>query len=270
MNIYTWVGYVMTGVWLVLLIAAFVVAMRGVVLWARSEEDEDRLVGGRVAGYLAGAAILVVLPIAAWFVLVGRTTRAPGWTALFSSLQTVILLVIVPLIAVSISRRFRPVLAGFLLVYAFATVLEAFSALYWAYGTEKNFGIPLSHLDAFYFALGTLTTAGTGNIAAKSETGRAIQTVQLGFDLVFIGFIIALVVARYSALFNSAQRVLQPGGSPAGTLSASGDSSAQSPDASEPNNLHAGHPLDDHGGPEETTDPEPPPDIPRGPGEAIE
>jgi hypothetical protein len=97
----------------------------------------------------------------------------------------------------------------------FALLLEIFSALYWAYGTKKNFSFPLSHLDAFYFALGTLTTAGTGNIVAISETSRWIQAAQLGLDLLLVVFIVALVMARYSALFNGAKRVLPSGGAPA-------------------------------------------------------
>lgn len=50
------------------------------------------------------------------------------------------------------------------LAYMFASLLYTFSVLYWGYGSASNFSIPLSHLDAIYFAIGTLTTAGTGNI----------------------------------------------------------------------------------------------------------
>jgi hypothetical protein len=72
---------------------------------------------------------------------------------------------------------------------------------------QQKFQRPLSHLDAFYFALGTLTT-GTGNISAISETSRRIQTTQMVIDLVFIGFIVALVMARYSTLLDRSHREL--------------------------------------------------------------
>ena len=43
------------------------------------------------------------------------------------------------------------VLAGFI------ALTQAFSYLYWKYGTTANFNMPLSRLDAVYFTLGTLT-----------------------------------------------------------------------------------------------------------------
>ncbi|MBO0808091.1 MAG: two pore domain potassium channel family protein [Actinobacteria bacterium] len=67
-------------------------------------------------------------------------------------------------------------------------------------GTTRNFTIRLSHLDSFYFALGTLSTAGTGNISAISETTRRLQAAQMGVDLILIGFVVTLFLARYSAL----------------------------------------------------------------------
>jgi Ion channel len=47
----------------------------------------------------------------------------------------------------------------------------------------------LSHLSAVYFAVGTLTTAGTGALSAKSDLCRTLVTSQtvLGSVLVFVG-----------------------------------------------------------------------------------
>ena len=61
--------------------------------------------------------------------------------------------------------------------------------------------IRLSHLDAVYFALGTLTT-GSGNIFAKSEYSRTVQTIQLVFDLVLMGFAAGSSSAYLQTILN--------------------------------------------------------------------
>ena len=54
-------------------------------------------------------------------------------------------------------------------------------------------------IDAIYFAIGTLTTAGTGNISATSETARGIQTMQMILGLVLITFAVTIVIGRLSS-----------------------------------------------------------------------
>ncbi len=78
-------------------------------------------------------------------------------------------------------------------------LVTVFSLLYWTYGTSENFSQCLSKWDAVYFALGTLTTAGTGNLMAISDLAKALASVQLVVDLVFMGGAVALVVARLGA-----------------------------------------------------------------------
>jgi hypothetical protein len=101
--------------------------------------------------------------------------------------------------------RFRPVITALFLTYVFSLILQLFSYMYWSYGTIRNFNIDLSHLDSFYFVLGTLTTAGTGNISAISETARGLQTLQMAFDFILIGFVVVLILTRYSNLFDRPQ-----------------------------------------------------------------
>ena len=78
----------------------------------------------------------------------------------------------------------------------FLLFLGTFSWLYSLDGSSKNFSHALSHLDAFYFALGTLSTAGTGNLSATSESARSIQAVEMatGMALILIG--VATIVTR--------------------------------------------------------------------------
>jgi len=51
----------------------------------------------------------------------------------------------------------------------------------------------LTHLDAFYFTLGTFTAAGTRNLSPISETARELQALQKGLDFMLIGFVVVLV-----------------------------------------------------------------------------
>jgi len=211
-------------------------------------------------------AFLVFLPMVAGFGIASATTRAPGENPLGSDVYLVALFGIVPLIVLLIAERFRPVLTALVLVYCFAFLLEIFTGLYWSYGTSKNFSIPLSHLDALYFALGTLTTAGTGNISAISETSRRIQTAQMGIDFLLIGFIVALLVARYSTLFDRSQRGLPPGGATTAEPARSSDRGKPSPDAIKPNHPGAYQPPDEHAAPEEKAGTKSPPGRPTPPG----
>lgn len=160
----------------------------------------------RLAGYLAVTAYVLLWPIHLWFWQFELTGRAPlpRWY-FWSAVQQIVLGGIAPLIWFCF-RRFRPVVTALLLVYVLSLVLQLFAYMYWAYGTTRDFSVPLSHLDAFYFTLGTLTTAGTGNISAISETGRGLQTLQMGLDLVLIGFVVALTLARYSNLLDRPHR----------------------------------------------------------------
>jgi bacteriorhodopsin len=72
-------------------------------------------------------------------------------------------------------------------------------ALLRGYGTTSNFSVQLSHLDAIYFSVGTLTTAGTGNIVATSEIARGIQTIQMILDLILVVFAVTLVLSALSS-----------------------------------------------------------------------
>lgn len=246
------IAAVSLAVWLALAVAAFVTLFI------------TRLRKRRVPAVLISVAFLVVFPLGFGFGIAGQTTSTPGGVSLGSGVYVVALFGMVPLTVLLVRRQFRPVLTALVLVYLFALLLEIFTFLYWSNGTSKNFSIPLSHLDALYFALGTLTT-GTGNISAISETSRRIQTAQMGIDFLLIGFIVALLVARYSALFDRSRRGLPPGGATAAEPAPSSDRGEPSPDAIKPNQPSADRP-DEHTAPEETAGTQSPPGRPTPPG----
>jgi hypothetical protein len=83
------------------------------------------------------------------------------------------------------------------LAYTFSALTCYFSALYWGYGETPNFSTNLTRLDAIYFSMGTLTTAGAGNISATSELSRGLQTAQMGLDFALVVFAVALMIPRF-------------------------------------------------------------------------
>ena len=157
----------------------------------------------RSGRYCALTAYTLLWPVKLWFWQFELTERGlPHWYV-GSAVQQV-LFGIAALVYVCF-YRFRPVLTALVLVYIFSLLLQLFSYMYWSYGAANNFNITLSHLDAFYFTLGTLTTAGTGNISAISETTRGLQTLQMGLGWGIIGFVVVLVLTRYSNLLERQQ-----------------------------------------------------------------
>jgi hypothetical protein len=75
-------------------------------------------------------------------------------------------------------------------------------------GTERaghaDGGTPLSRIDALFLTIGTLTTAGTGGIAAHTERARGMLTIQMTVDIVSVTLITGLVIARLSTRRASA------------------------------------------------------------------
>jgi voltage-gated potassium channel len=82
-------------------------------------------------------------------------------------------------------------------VYVFLLIVESFADLYWIMGTTANFSVELSRWGAIYFALGTLTTAGTGTIAPTSDFARALVSGQMLLDLGFVTYVLGIAVARW-------------------------------------------------------------------------
>lgn len=85
-----------------------------------------------------------------------------------------------------------------MVVYTFLLITVEFAMLYWTIGTKANFTVELSRVDAIYFALGTLTTAGTGSIAPTSDLARALVSGQMVVDLVFVAGVLTIAITRWS------------------------------------------------------------------------
>lgn len=121
-------------------------------------------------------------------------------------------LLLAVILRASTGRLFFWVIAG-LLVFVLA-----FTQIYWRIGTSSDFTVPLSHLDALYFAVGTVSTAGTGNIYAMSQLARGTQTAEMLLGMVLILVLLAAVVGRLAGGRNrdrgSAREVIPTSSTP--------------------------------------------------------
>jgi hypothetical protein len=121
------------------------------------------------------------------------------FTGFYVIIPSVITLIGITYILISIIRFVSIPETALMLLFGFSSLVGNFSILYWSYGTTVNFSEYLTRLDAVYFAVGTLTTAGTGNISAVSQLARGLQGLQMALDIGFILFAVALAVAEISA-----------------------------------------------------------------------
>lgn len=75
--------------------------------------------------------------------------------------------------------------------------IVVFAAVYFRMSVvgPGNFDEPLSHIDALYFCLTVFTTVGFGDITAESELARAVVSVQMVGNLIFLALGIRLLTA---------------------------------------------------------------------------
>jgi len=90
---------------------------------------------------------------------------------------------------------------------AFLLLVVAFAGLYYRFGMTNNFAAPMeTHIDALYFTLGILTTAGTGNISPVGQLSRGLVGIQMFIDLVFITIAVSIAVTRLAERRSSPPR----------------------------------------------------------------
>ena len=141
---------------------------------------------------------LIVAQTFVWYYGFFRETKGSSNASLH---VTSLLLVIVAIAFVFIAARSRLHILALLTFIGntFAVLLFTFASIYLSIGSKANFNMPLTHLDAVYFAVGTLSTAGTGNIAAISETARTTQAWQMVLGLALVLFAVGIAINRISS-----------------------------------------------------------------------
>jgi hypothetical protein len=75
-----------------------------------------------------------------------------------------------------------------------------------AQADPANFTQPVNRLSALYFTVTVLSTVGFGDIAATTETTRAIVTIQMLLDLVLIGVVVKVVIGASRVGMERLQR----------------------------------------------------------------
>ena len=125
------------------------------------------------------------------------------FTGLYVIVPSAITVIGITYVFISVTRFSSMPEKALMLLFGFALLVGNFSILYWSYGTTGNFTEHLTRLDAIYFAIGTLTTAGTGNISAVSQLARGLQALQMALDIGFIVFVVALAVAEIFSRMQS-------------------------------------------------------------------
>lgn len=94
------------------------------------------------------------------------------------------------LLSLQKNKQFRFLVITFILIFIFTII-------YWLLGSNDNFSFNsnnqnnqnnLTFLDALYFAIGTHTAIGYGDITAKSQLMRGIASIQIALLIIQIAF----------------------------------------------------------------------------------
>jgi voltage-gated potassium channel len=148
---------------------------------------------GQDARRVAGTVALVVLATAVYFVLpIPGRMRQASWELLFSCGVAVLGL----LIMLAIRRMLR---AGEAARIRGLVLLLVLSVLFFSWCDDSVAVLPgqfaelHTKVDALYFTVSTLTTVGFGDVHATGQLARAAVTVQMAFNLIFIGLAAGIV-----------------------------------------------------------------------------
>ena len=154
--------------------------------------SEHRAVGWTLLRIACTTAALT----AVYFVL-PLDSRVTAGTAALLALGLVFTTAVVVFQTYAVVRAARPVLrAAEALATSFTLFVLVFAVTY--YLLEKSgpdvFTQPITRLDSLYFVVTVFGTVGFGDIAARSETARAVVTIQILGDILFVGVAVRAVV----------------------------------------------------------------------------
>lgn len=128
-------------------------------------------------------------------------TNAPNWrlvlgVALTAGAVVLAGLVIVRQLRFQMSGVGRVVrIQGLLLLLEIVVVAFATAYYMLAQSTDQMAGIS-TRLDSLYFTIVTMATVGYGDIHAVGQFARGLVTVQIVFNLIFVGALTSLLTSR--------------------------------------------------------------------------
>ncbi len=152
---------------------------------------------------------VVTVQVITWVTLWSLSRHAAAST--YALVGNLLLLVVVAFVTVREARGTPTWVTLIAAANVVLLLLATFVRMYWAYGAAKNWNITLSRWDAFYVAVGTLTTAGTGNISANSDFARRLLTLQMGLDFVILTFVVGIVIYNFTDRPKPLERAVSRG-----------------------------------------------------------
>jgi voltage-gated potassium channel len=161
--------------------------------------ERPRVTQPRPGQAAAGTAALVVLATVVYFLLpVPGRMHETSWTILFccgvAVLGTFIVLSVIRLLKAGEDTRARAlILLLCLAVFFFSWADDALAKI------PGEFAQLHTKIDALYFSVSTLATVGFGDVHASGQLARAAVTLQVLFNLVFIGTAVAMVSGLWRA-----------------------------------------------------------------------
>jgi hypothetical protein len=151
---------------------------------------------GKVVWTALRAAGSVAALVALYYLLpLGHSSTSAAVTILLIGLAVFVALVAFQVRTI-IRSRFPGLRAAEALGTSVPFFLLLFASTYVALATisASNFGGHLSHTDGLYFTVSVFSTAGFGDITAKTSTARLVVTGQMITDLVILGLAIKVIV----------------------------------------------------------------------------
>jgi NhaP-type Na+/H+ or K+/H+ antiporter len=91
--------------------------------------------------------------------------------------------------------------SAILLLATLSIIVVSFATAYYSL-RGHSFNEPLTHIDALYMAVGTLSTAGSGSLGAISQAARGFQTIEMAVGMVAVVFTLSILVARFSSVWS--------------------------------------------------------------------
>jgi hypothetical protein len=130
-----------------------------------------------------------------WFSRKGLDSHSTFALAAASSYVAVACVAVVFTAVVVVLFREDPIWSFLSAAATLAMLGALFAYLYYLMGTGGNWKHSLSHTDALFVSVGTLTTAGSPGVEPQTELARRFMTIQMALDLVFVLFPLGIAVA---------------------------------------------------------------------------
>jgi voltage-gated potassium channel len=176
------------------------------------------------------SALLIAAATAVYYQIpVPGRMREVSWGILFSSgvvvLGLLIVLAVIRLVRAGEQARIRVLV-----------LLLTVTVLFFSYADESVAKLPdqfvslSSKTDALYFNVSTLATVGFGDVHPIGQLARAAVTLQIIFNLIFLGAAVSII----SGFFRTRARRAAPGGSATGGSATGGSATGGPQHATEP------------------------------------